>query len=192
MDLAKIANGVTEILKGLGVDPNDPNFKETPYRVAYYYAEIADGLLNLDSRIECLFDAKFPTTYTGIIHCSGIEVYSLCPHHLLPVRYKIDIGYIPGESTKMVIGASKLSRLADLLAKRPVLQEDLTDNIADSLIKNIDPLGVAVVVRGEHLCMKMRGIKQSESKFHTSVMYGSFKDNPETREEFFHLMSHDN
>jgi len=175
------------LLDGLGVDRTNPNFKETPARVARSYEETCNGLENLQDKVSQILSTKFPSEgYEGMIVETGITIYSLCPHHLLPVSYYIDIGYIPSKD-KTVLGASKLSRVAEVLGKRPVLQETLTNDII-KCFDDVSPLGVAVIISGRHQCMRCRGIKQKDSMLHTSLMTGAFKDNDATRQEMFHIM----
>jgi GTP cyclohydrolase IA len=180
-----IENGVVLILQGLkrsfGLNLDDVNLKDTPKRVARAYAEIFSGIKDTDSQVDEILDSKFPGEgYDEMVVCSGIKVYSMCPHHLLPVEYTVNLAYIPKES---VLGISKLSRLADILARRPVLQEILTRDIGKAL-ERLGPLGVAVTVSGIHYCMKMRGIKKEGSVI-TSYVFGAFREDQKTKEEFF-------
>lgn len=185
----RIIQKATEmLLDGLGLDLNDPNFKDTPARVMRSYRETCDGLVNLENKLEQILKTSFPSDgYNGMIVETGITVYSLCPHHLLPVSYSLDIGYIPSKN-KEVLGASKLSRVADILGRRPVLQETFTLDILQCF-EHVSPEGVAVIVSGRHQCMRCRGIRQKDSMLHTSLMTGSFRENQATREEFFHLVN---
>ena len=187
IDTKKIEYATRLLLQGLGVDLADPNFKETPARVARAYLETCDGLIDLKEKVEIILSTKVPSEgYEGMIVETGITIYSLCPHHLLPVSYYLDIGYIPSKD-KTVLGASKLSRVAEVLGKRPVLQETLTSNII-KCFDIVSPIGVAVIISGRHQCMRCRGIKQKDSMLHTSLMTGAFKDHDATRAEMFHLM----
>lgn len=185
-----IRDGVSLILDGIaGIDwPLDPNFKETPERVTRAYQEILSGVDNTKGQVEKVLEKSFPSRYGNIIWSSGIRTISMCPHHLLPVVYNISIAYIPCEGGQ-VIGASKLARLAKVLSARPVLQEDLTSDIAEALEEKIHPLGTAVVLSGRHQCMQIRGANQSEANFGTSEMLGIFRSQPETRAEFFALLA---
>jgi GTP cyclohydrolase I len=189
MDKTLMREGIELFLRGLYSDPdilNDPNFVDTPKRVANSYAELCCGINKIDLAKEIL-STTFPcNNYDSIINYNGITVYSICPHHLLPVKYKVVIAYLPAENGK-VIGASKPSRLVSLLAARPILQEDLTSEIADHLEKVLIPRGVAVVLKGEHDCMRVRGIKQPCSSMTTSEMRGVFKKSGKARSEFFEL-----
>jgi len=183
-----IEKGMYYILRGLandyGLDLTDVNFKDTPKRVSKMYAEIFAGIKNTDKQVNSILDSSFPSTSEGMIIAKNIRAYSICPHHFLPVDYVVDIGYIPNGK---VIGLSKLSRLVELLAKRPILQEILTEEIVNYLQK-LDILGVMVIIRGQHYCMKMRGVKQQNSEIITSAVRGNFKDNEKTRKEFLDLI----
>ena len=177
-----------EFLMGAGVDLTDDNFKGTVQR----FAKAMDSLLWEEDRIQTevdqIMDIAFPTGYHGMIFCKNIRTYSFCPHHILPVTYDTHVGYIPKAEDGLVLGASKLARLVDILSKRMVLQEDLTREIADVLMEEARAEGVAVVMKGVHDCMRIRGVMQQNSTFDTSEMRGSFRDNPKTRDEFFLLI----
>ena len=178
--------GVGEILYALGVPHDDPNFIGTPERVARAYKEMCRGLW-ADKEIEELFTKTFPSTYDQMIVARDISAVGLCPHHLLPVEYTIHVAYIPnGEGN--VIGISKLARLAKLLAARPVLQEQLTEDIAEKLQSNLAPVGVGVIVIGKHSCMGLRGVRDSGASIVTSVMLGAMRDIASTRTEFMELI----
>jgi len=190
MNQKLIASGIERVLDGI-TDKNwrtDPNFKETPERVARAFAEILSGMENPKEQIDHVLSKSFPTHYGNMIFSSGIETISMCPHHLLIVKYKITIAYIPVKGIE-VIGASKLARIAEILSARPVLQEQLTYDIDATLSKKIQPLGIAVIVSGQHQCMQVRGVKQSGATFETSSMSGVFRSQPETRAEFFSLLN---
>jgi len=183
-----VEDAVGQILWALGVpEPEeDPNFAGTPARVARAYKEMCVGLW-ADAEIEELFTKTFPSAYDQMIVARDISAAGLCPHHLLPVEYIIHIAYIPnGEGN--VIGISKLARLAKLLAARPVLQEQLTEDIAEKLQSNLTPAGAGVIVIGKHSCMSLRGVRDSESSIITSVMLGEMRDEVETRAEFMGLI----
>jgi GTP cyclohydrolase I len=189
MDKKLIADGVRQILVGI-LGPNyeeDVNFRETPDRVARAYEELLRGYESAKDT-SVFFEKKFPADeYNSMIFCSNIKVFSMCPHHLLPVNYDMSIAYIPSVAGS-VIGASKLPRLAEALAARAVVQEQLTNEIAGAIEKHLKPLGVAVVISGQHQCMRSRGVRQTESTFETSEMRGSFRNNESTRSEFFELL----
>ena len=189
MDKNLLRGGVELILEGLIGEnwKDDPNFTETPERAVRAYAEIFSGYE--EKNLGTFFEKAFPAKgYQSMIFCSGIRVYSMCPHHLLPVTYEMAIGYIPSEAGK-VIGASKLPRLAEYLAARAIVQEEFTDELANAIEKYLAPAGIAIVCSGQHLCMSMRGVKQRNSTFETSEMRGSFRDHISTRNEFFSLLA---
>jgi len=136
-----------------------------------------------------ILSTSFPSAgYKGMIFCTGIRTYSFCPHHLLPITYDTTIGYIPSEQG-LVLGASKLPRIVDLYGHKALLQEELTSTICSVLEEHLKPEGIAIVMKGVHDCMRIRGVMQQNSKFETSEMRGAFKNNPSTREEFFHLIT---
>ncbi len=166
-----IERGVRDILYGLKVDIRDDNFFDTPKRVARAYREILEGILpESEEELKNHLSKTFPSDSDQMITIKDVLCWSMCPHHLLPVKYNISIAYIP---KGRVLGASKLPRLAILLAKRPVLQEQLSEDIAEFLRKHANPVGVAVYIVGEHLCMQMRGIK-TQSQMITSSLKGIF------------------
>jgi GTP cyclohydrolase I len=177
------------IISAIGEDKNDPNFIDTPKRFAKSFLSLFRTKEQIEEEVSVILNTAFPSGgYDGMIFCTGILTYSFCPHHLLPIEYETTIGYIPSAEGK-VIGASKLPRLVDLFCKRAMLQEELTKSVADAITNFIHPDGIAVVIKGKHDCMRIRGIKQQDSKFETSDMRGSFRDNAATREEFFHLIT---
>lgn len=170
------------ILESLGLDINDPNFVDTPKRIAKMYNEIFAGLLPADlNSLEDHLTRTFPSTYTGIIAVKNIIAWGTCPHHFLPVKYHVNVGYIP--KTK-VAGLSKIPRVVTLLAARPVMQEQLVDDIVEFLNRKLDPKGLIVEVKGEHHCMIIRGIKQ-EASATTSSVSGLFKTDPELESKFY-------
>lgn len=167
----------------------DPNFEGTPARVVKSYQEILKYEDHHEKReaIKKCFSKIFPSKHESIIFAPNITTHSMCPHHLLPVTYNMTIAYIPKKNGD-VVGASKLERVARILSARAVLQEDLTNDIAQAISEYLTPLGIAVVTSGVHDCMRVRGIK-TKGTFEVSTMRGAFKDNEETRAEFFSLMS---
>jgi len=182
VDKSKIESGVSLILDGLGVDRKDENYIDTPKRVARAYQELCSGL-DEDIR-ESLFSKSFPCTHQEMVFIGDIKAVSVCPHHLLPVIIRADVGYLP---KKRVIGLSKIPRLVHFLAARPILQEQLTSDLADSLVENLDVLGCGVIIRARHLCMEVRGVKQSRAVTITSAVRGHFKENSDVKQEFFEL-----
>lgn len=186
---SKIADGFDLILQAIIGEnyADDPNFTETPERVARSFSELLHGYETAKDT-SVFFEKAFPAKdYNSMIFCSNIEVFSMCPHHFLPVQYTISVGYIPSQSGK-VIGASKIPRLVEALAARAVIQEQLTNEIAEAIETHLSPVGLAVLVSGSHGCMTSRGIKQRNSTFETSEMRGSFRTNDSTRMEFFELL----
>ncbi len=180
--ISKIEEGVRYILEGLhdefGLNLQDENFRDTPKRVARAYYEMCCGI-NCQEEIDNILSTSFPAKYGGMVVAKGIQCFSLCPHHLLPVEYSVNVGYIPKDRT---IGLSKIPRIVELLAKAPKLQEDFTWDIVEAL-KRIDCKGVIVQVDGKHMCMGSRGAKQPNVHTLTSSIYGVF-ERPEVREEF--------
>ncbi len=187
MDEALIREGVEKILAGLGIKfRQDDNFKDTPTRVARAYKEIFSGLKDTDKQIEGILSVAFPAEYSQMIVANDIVTYGMCPHHLLPVRYEFSVGYIPSEKGK-VLGLSKLPRLVEILAHRPVLQEKLTDDVTHALMQVPGCIGAACIASGEHHCMSMRGVKQ-RAVTTTSSLRGVFLSNPSVKDEFFRLV----
>ena len=142
------------------------------------YAADIDHVLN---------DALFTVDYNEMVIVKDIDFYSLCEHHLLPFFGKCHVAYIP---RRRVIGLSKIPRLVDVFARRLQIQERMTNQIAETIREKIDPMGVAVVCEGTHLCMSMRGVEKQNSLAVTSAMIGAFRDNPQTRMEFLELIKH--
>lgn len=190
--MQKIELAVQSILECLrdeyGLDIDDPNFKETPARVAKSYAEIFSGVAKTQEQIIKILKTAFPCDYGGMVVQCGIKAFSMCPHHLLPVVYTVDVGYIPSLGGG-VLGLSKLARIVTVLAKRPVMQEQFTHEITSALSSLAGVKGAAVRVCGIHYCMVMRGASQTESTTKTSDLTGVFKSIPEARAEFMSLIS---
>lgn len=182
----EIEKNFKEILEnGLGLNLNDPNFKETPARVARAYKEIFAGLAHTKEDIEKIFKTCFPTEYKGMVFEKNITVFSMCPHHFLPVRYEVAVGYIPDSCG---VGLSKLVRIIELLAKRPALQETFTQEIVELMEKYMHTKGAICMVRGEHYCMQMRGVKQKDVSTTTSAVKGVFLTKQEMELKFYELM----
>jgi GTP cyclohydrolase I len=176
---------IRKLLQELGEDPDREGLLRTPHRVekalkfltSGYHADI-DKVLN---------EALFTVDYSEMVIVRDIDFYSLCEHHLLPFFGKCHIAYLPH---KKVIGLSKIPRLVDVFARRLQIQERMTNQIAETIKEKIDPLGVAVVCEGTHLCMSMRGVEKQNSYAVTSAMLGGFRDNARTRMEFLELIRH--
>lgn len=183
MDKERIEKAVREILIAVGEDPDRPGLVETPARVARMYEEVFAGLEDNPERHLKLFDEGSEE----MVIVRDIPMYSMCEHHLLPFIGKAHIAYIPSDGK--VIGLSKLARIVESFAKRPQLQERLTSQIADFLDENLNPLGVAVVVEAEHLCMTMRGARASGSQTRTSALRGIMRNDAKTRAEALSLLT---
>src|SRR5215204_5585035 len=176
---------VRRLLTELGEDPDREGLARTPQRVEKALRFLTSGYsANID---EVLNDALFTVDYNEMVIVKDIDFYSLCEHHLLPFFGKCHIAYIP---QRKVIGLSKIPRLVDVFARRLQVQERLTHQIAEVLRDKINPLGVAVVMEGTHLCMSMRGVEKQNSFAVTSAMLGAFRDNARTRHEFLELIKH--
>ena len=183
VDLAKIEAGVRLILEGIGEDPDRPGLQGTPRRVALMYQEICAGLHSDPRKVIRLIPGE---THDEMVIVKDIPIYSLCEHHLLPFVGAAHIAYIPKQGG--IVGLSKIARIADLMAKRPQIQERLTTDIADLLYEELHATGVMVVIEAEHLCMEMRGVKKLGSKTITSALRGGFLKDPRTRAEAMSLL----
>lgn len=172
VDLARAQAAVRELLIAIGEDPDRAGLVDTPARVARAYAETFAGLRQDPGDV---LNAVFDIGHEEMILVKDIEVYSTCEHHLVPFHGVAHVGYIPGPDGR-VTGLSKLARLVDVFAKRPQVQERLTGQIADSLVKHLAPRGVVVVIECEHLCMSMRGVRKPNSRTVTSAVRGQMRD----------------
>ena len=186
MDKQRIETAVREILIAIGEDPDREGLVETPSRVARMYEEIFGGLEDDPTRHLKLFDESSEE----MVVVRDIPLYSMCEHHLIPFLGKAHIAYIPSDGR--VIGLSKLARIVDFFARRPQLQERLTSQVADFLYENLQPMGVAVVIEAEHLCMTMRGARASGAKTMTSALRGTMRSNAKTRAEAMSLLTEGN
>lgn len=186
MDKQRIEAAVREILIAIGEDPDREGLAETPSRVARMYEEIFGGLEDDPTRHLKLFDESSEE----MVVVRDIPLYSMCEHHLIPFLGKAHIAYIPSDGR--VIGLSKLARIVDCFARRPQLQERLTSQVADFLYENLQPMGVAVVIEAEHLCMTMRGARASGAKTMTSSLRGTMRSNAKTRAEAMSLLTEGN
>lgn len=183
MDKKKIEKAVRMILEAIGEDTKRKDLVETPRRVAEMYEEIFSGIkMDPEKELEVLFDKE----HHEIVLLKDIPLYSICEHHLIPFMGKVHVAYIP--KGNRVTGLSKLVRVVDIFSKRPQVQEKLTTEIADILMKKLNPLGVLVVIEAEHLCMSMRGVKKSGIMTVTSAVRGIFKENHKTRAEALSLI----
>ena len=184
IDETEIRKAITSIIKAIGEDPEREGLVDTPSRVAEMYAELFMGL-DMDPREE--LKVGFEEGHREMIILKDIPFYSMCEHHLLPFYGVTHIGYIPNTDGR-VVGASKLARVVEIVARRPQLQERMTSQIADAIVDGIKPEGVAVVIQAEHLCMIMRGIEKPGSNVITSAIRGTFRSKSKTRAEFFSLL----
>ena len=174
---------IRQLLAELGEDPDREGLVRTPLRVEKALAFLTSGYrADIDA---VLNDALFTVDYSEMVIVKDIDFYSLCEHHLLPFFGKCHVAYIP---RTQVIGLSKIPRLVDVFARRLQVQERMTNQIAETIREKIDPLGVAVVVEGTHLCMSMRGVEKQNSFAVTSAMLGAFRDSSRTRMEFLELV----
>ncbi len=183
MDVEKIEHAVKMILEAIGEDPEREGLKETPQRVARMYQEIFSGI---DSDPSSHLLVQFSEEHEEMIIVKDIPIYSMCEHHLVPFYGKAHIAYIPKGGK--ITGLSKLARTVDGFCKRPQLQERLTSEVADSVMRNLNPMGVLVVIEAEHMCMTMRGVKKPGTLTLTSAVRGVFKTNQATRAEGFSLI----
>ena len=182
--------GYEKILAGLsqlGYDTEtDENFLETAARAAKGLSEMVLCTDEVNAEINHMLSRTFPARYDEMVISKHNTAFGLCPHHLLPVIYRISVAYIP--QTK-VLGISKLSRIVVLLAKRPVLQEDLTHQLARILHEDLESRGAAAYIEGLHMCMAARGAQKHEARVVTSAVHGVFRDQPATRQEFLDLVT---
>lgn len=175
-------------LHDMGFPTDDANFKDTPKRFARAYCEIFSGCKDTDKQVKDILSTSFPSQGSeNMVIAKDIVCFSACPHHLLPVEYHVCCGYIPNKNGN-VLGISKLSRLVTVLAKRPALQETFTQEIVDNL-DSIGCEGSIAVVEGQHMCMRMRGAKSTNTSITTTSLSGYFLDNPSTKQEFMNSIS---
>ncbi len=180
-----IEEGVRLILKGIGEDLDREGLLGTPRRVAEMYEEIFSGVDQDPARV---LGPMFDENHDEVIMVRDIPFYSVCEHHLAPFIGRAHIAYVPNKSGK-IVGLSKITRVLDIVAKRPQVQERLTSIVADTIMKTIEPRGVMVVVEAEHLCMSMRGVKKPDTKTVTSAVKGIFRNNQATRAEVMSLIA---
>ncbi len=174
---------VYQLLQGIGEDPNREGLKKTPHRVAKALRFLTQGY-SADPK-EIINDAKFTEKYNEMIVVKDIAIYSLCEHHLLPFWGKCHVAYIPSAK---ILGLSKIARLVEVFARRLQVQERMTTQIAEIINESLNPLGVAVVIEAEHLCMQMRGVQKQGAVAVTSEMLGVFRKNQATRSEFMNFI----
>lgn len=172
---------IKQLLINLGEDADREGLVDTPKRVVKAWKEICVGYSMDPAEI---LARRFKTTASNMVICRDIEFYSVCEHHLLPFKGKAHIGYLPKEE---VVGLSKLPRLVECFGRRLQIQEQMTEQIADAIMEHLNPLGCAVILEAEHLCMKSRGVRNHSSVMVTSALRGEFI-HPEVRSEFLSLV----
>ncbi len=172
-----------KLLSEIGEDLNREGLRKTPQRAAESFKYLTKGYNEDVDKI--INDALFESDASEIVLVKNIELYSLCEHHLLPFIGKCHVAYIPKGK---VLGLSKIARIVDVFARRLQIQENLTRQIAVTIEKHTNAVGVAVVIEAQHLCMMMRGVEKQNSVMTTSCILGEFHDDPSTRAEFFSLI----
>jgi GTP cyclohydrolase I len=179
---ASIAPQVRAILNGLGENVERAGLLDTPDRVDASLKWLTRGYTTCVEDV--VAGAVFEERHESMVLVRDIEIYSLCEHHLLPFFGKAHVAYLPNGK---IIGLSKIPRIVDVYARRLQVQERLTDDVADAVMRVLEPLGVGVVIEAYHLCMMMRGVEKQNSKTVTSALRGAFRDDPKTRDEFLRL-----
>ena len=182
MDQEKIKEAVKLLLEGIGEDPGRPGLVDTPDRVARMYQEIAGGYCQDPGEV---LSKVFPVENSEMVLEKDIVFHSICEHHLLPFFGKVHVAYLPGDQ---VVGLSKLARCVEIYARRLQIQEQMTGQIADAMMKYLAPKGVMVMAEAEHMCMTMRGIKKPGSQTVTVATRGAFVDNTALQNQFYHML----
>jgi GTP cyclohydrolase IA len=183
-DRSEAEAAVRTLLRYVGEDPDREGLERTPHRVASALQFLTSGYTR-DAKEEINGALFSETEYQEMILCKDLDFYSLCEHHMLPFFGKAHVAYLP---SKRIVGLSKLARMVEIYARRLQVQERLTRQIAQTIMGEIEPLGVAVVLEAEHMCMRMRGVEKQNSVVMTSAMLGVFRKNVETRQEFMNLI----
>jgi GTP cyclohydrolase I len=183
LDKKRIEKAVREILLAVGENPNREGLKETPQRVAKMYEEVFSGLQVNPEDLITIFQTE---GHEEMVILKDIPFYSMCEHHLLPFYGKAHVAYIPRKDR--LAGLSKLARVVESVSRKPQLQERITTQVAETLMKVLKPHGVLVVVEAEHLCMTMRGVKKAGSRMTTSAVRGVFQKSVATRNEALQLI----
>jgi len=182
--MADLEDHVRALLHALDPEPEREGLRATPARVARALRFLTKGYA--EDPVQVINGALFTERYSEMILVKDIDFYSLCEHHILPFSGKAHVAYIP---QRRIVGISKIARLVEVFARRLQVQERMTTQIAGTIAEQLDPLGVAVVLEAEHLCMRMRGIEKQNSRVVTSAMLGVFRDHQKTREEFMQLIA---
>lgn len=184
MDKKKIKKAIYDILSAIGEDPKRDGLKDTPQRVADMYEEIFGGIKrNADADLEVFFEKE----HDEIVLLKDIPLYSICEHHMVPFVGRAHVAYIPDGNR--ITGLSKIARVVDTFSRRLQVQERLTTEIADTLMRKLKPKGVLVVIEAEHLCMSMRGVKKPGIITTTSAVRGIFRTSQKTRSEALALIA---
>ena len=183
-DVDKAASHYKKLITEVGENPDRDGLLDTPMRAAKALQFLTRGYGQ--SLEEVVNNAVFETTNDQMVIVHGIEVYSMCEHHMLPFIGACHVGYLPSEK---VIGLSKIARIVDMFARRLQIQEQLTQEIAEAIKEVTNAKGVGVLIEAKHLCMMMRGVEKQNSSMKTSVMLGSFRSDVKTRAEFLNLVS---
>jgi GTP cyclohydrolase IA len=183
----KVESLVNDLLKEIGEDPHREGLSKTPHRVAKSYEFLTSGYnKNIN---EILNGAVFNEKYDEMVLVKDIDFYSLCEHHMLPFYGKVHVAYIPNGR---IVGLSKIPRIVDVFSRRLQVQERMTQQIADTINKYLEPQGVAVVSEAYHMCMMMRGVEKQNSSATASAVHGVFKEDARTRAEVMNLISQKN
>lgn len=182
MDHDKLVQAARMILEAIGEDPDREGLKRTPERIARMYQEVFSGLVQ-DPQL--VMNAVFNEKYDEVVMVKDIPFTSMCEHHLLPFTGVAHVAYIPRGK---VVGISKLARAVEVFGRRPQVQERLTNQIADLVNEQLDPIGVAVIIRATHTCMTMRGVQKPGAEVVTSAMRGAIRSNLATRNEILSLL----
>lgn len=180
---ADVLTGVRALLRLAGCDPDEPGLQDTPARYVRAWLELTAAPGDPAAILGKVFPA---VQYTGMVHLGPVEFTSVCEHHLLPFTGAAHLAYIPSPGVG-VVGLSKLARLVEHYARRPQVQERLTQEVCDALVEHLHPQGAAVLVRATHTCMALRGVRKPEAAMTTSALAGAFMDDPAARAEFMAL-----
>ncbi|MCL5031239.1 MAG: GTP cyclohydrolase I FolE [Bacteroidetes bacterium] len=184
MNRKNLENLISQLLKEIGEDQSREGLIDTPKRVSQAYEYLTSGY---DKKIEdVLNDAIFTEKYDEMVIVKNIDFFSLCEHHMLPFYGKVHVAYLPDGK---ILGLSKIPRIVEVFARRLQVQERMTQQIADTINKYIQPKGVAVVSEAYHMCMMMRGVEKQNSSATASAVHGIFKEDARTRSEFLNLIS---
>ena len=182
VDQAGVREAVSRIIEAIGEDPSREGLIDTPRRIAEMYEELFVGLHKDPQEV---LSTSFQEPHREMVILKNIPFYSLCEHHFLPFHGQAHVGYVP---KGRIVGASKIARVVDILARRPQLQERLTGQVADAITEGLSPDGVAVVIEAEHLCITMRGVQKPGTTLITSATRGAFRRRAVTRAEFLALV----